>query len=465
MDLKELQRRIEGKVTSATDAGYEHLRREMSWNQLTPARYPKLIVQASSEQDVIEAVRFARAHGMKVAVRGGGHSWVGFSLRDESLLIDLWHLKQVSIDPEARTAAVQPAVTGRELIRHLAPHGMAFPVGHSPSVPLSGFLLNGGLGWNFNRWGPSCFGVEAARVVTADGRLVVADREHDADLLWAIRGGGPGFFGVVTQYQLELHPAPRAITTSTYLYPLERIEEVGAWAADVARRLPREVELTLFVAPAPPELAERCRTGNGFVVILGATAFLDTTGEAAATLALMEPCPLAHECLGKELNRPTPMDALLDLGGVLWPERHHYLVDTLWSDSPPAEPLAALRDDFLRAPSPKSLALCVFSTGPEGSAGELPDAAFSMTARTLLLCYAIWERPEDTAANTVWHREMIAALDRFAVGHYVGESDIVAEPERARRSFARANWQRLQELRRRYDPTGLFLGHFSAGRG
>jgi FAD/FMN-containing dehydrogenase len=86
MDVKELQSRIEGKVTSATDAGYEHLRREMSWNQLTPARYPQLVAQVATEHDVVEAVRFARAHGMKVAVRGGGHSWVGFSLRDGGLV-------------------------------------------------------------------------------------------------------------------------------------------------------------------------------------------------------------------------------------------------------------------------------------------------------------------------------------------------------------------------------------------
>ena len=85
-----------------------------------------------------------------------------------------------------------------------------------------------------------------------------------------------------------------------------------------------------------------------------------------------------------------------------------------------------------------------------------------MTAATLLLCYAIWERPEDDAANTAWHREMIAALDRFAVGHYVGESDIVTEPARAERSFARTTWQRLQALRRTYHPDGLFHGHFSA---
>jgi FAD/FMN-containing dehydrogenase len=461
MEVKELQSRIDGKVTTSTDAGYENLRREIIWNQLTPARYPQLVVQVATEQDVVEAVRFARTHRMKIAVRGGGHSWVGFSLRDGSLLVDLGRLNQVAIDPEARKASIQPAVTGRELNRQLAAHGLAFPVGHCPTVGLSGFLLSGGLGWNFNRWGPACFSLEAANVVTADGNLVVANQEQHADLLWAIRGAGPGFFAVLTQYFLKLYPVPRAITTSTYYYPLQSIEEVGAWAASIVSRLPREVELTIFCAPAPPDLAERCRSSNGFVGILSATAFVDTGSEAAATLGLLESCPIPPECLAKEVNQSTPLDALLDMGGMLWPERHRYLADTLWSDSPPAQQLATVRDHFLRAPSPKSLAVCAFSTGAEGSAAPLPDAAFSMTAGTLLLCYAIWERPEDDAANAAWHRETIAALDPFAVGHYVGESDIVAAPARAARSFANANWQRLQSLRRQYDPEGLYHEHFS----
>lgn len=136
MEFKELQSRIEGNVTTSADAGYENLRRGIIWNQLTPARYPQFVVQAATEQDVVEAVGFARTHGMKFAVRGAGHSWVGFSLRDGSLLIDLGLLKQVSVDREARLAAVQPAVTGRELNRQLAAHGLAFPIGHGPTVSL-----------------------------------------------------------------------------------------------------------------------------------------------------------------------------------------------------------------------------------------------------------------------------------------------------------------------------------------
>ena len=169
MDVKALQSRIEGKVMVATDAGYEQLRRSLIWNQLTPKRYPQVVVQVASEQDVVEAVRFARTQNMNIAVRGGGHSWVGFPLCNGSLLIDLGRLNQISVGHQTRTASVQPAVTGQALNQQLVPHGLAFPVGHCQTVPMSGYLLNGGLGWNWNTWGPACFSVEAANVVLADG--------------------------------------------------------------------------------------------------------------------------------------------------------------------------------------------------------------------------------------------------------------------------------------------------------
>lgn len=262
------------------------------------------------------------------------------------------------------------------------------------------------------------------------------------------------------QYFLKLYKAPRAIATSTYYYPLQRIAEVGAWAGSVARQMPSDVELNIFCVPAPPDLTEQCRFSNGFVGILSATAFVDTEQEAIATLGLLETCPGASACLRMEVNQSTPLAALLDKSGRLWPERHRYLADTLWSNSLPAQVLGTVRDYFLQAPSSKSVAICSFSTGVAGNL-LLPDAAFSMTAETLLMCYAIWERPENDASNAVWHRETIAALDSFAVGHYVGESDILSDPARAERSFARENWRRLQALRRTYDPDALFMG-FSA---
>ena len=291
LNKEELSKSIEGTVTRSQDVDFERVRREIVWNELAPSSTPRVIVQVESEQDVVNAVRFARTEGLQVAVRGGGHSWVGFSLRDDTVLIDLGRLKGVVINTEARTATVQPGVTGHDLNGLLLKHDLAFPVGHCPTVSLSGFLLSGGLGWNSNSWGPACFSIEQANVVLADGSLVVATEQEHSDLLWAVRGAGSGFFGVVTEYRLKVYPAPKAITSSNYFYPLERIDEVSAWVASIAEHLPKDVELTLFCTPASAPLEEPCRASNGYVGMLSGTAFVDTPTEAEAMLSLLEECP------------------------------------------------------------------------------------------------------------------------------------------------------------------------------
>ena len=158
---------IEGRVVWRGDEQYEAIRQSMVSNALKPARFPEAIVSAASEADVVAAVELARSRDLQVAVRAGGHSWVGSPLRDGTLLIDLSSLRELAIDEASRTAAVQPAVTSSELAEALAPHGLAFPVGHCPSVGLSGFLLGGGLGWNSGAWGPACMSLQAIDVVTS----------------------------------------------------------------------------------------------------------------------------------------------------------------------------------------------------------------------------------------------------------------------------------------------------------
>src|SRR6516165_6179297 len=293
VDLKELRSRVTGAITTSDDSHYERLRRSMVWNQLVPQRHPHIIVQAANENAVAEAVRFARGNEMKVAIRGGGHSWAGLSLRDDSLLIDLGRLKNVSLDRAARIAVIQPAVTSRDFNRRLAAEGMAFPVGHCPTVPMSGFLLSGGIGWNFNAWGSSCLSIEAARVVTADGRLVVASETENPDLLWAVRGAGPGFFGIVTEYTLRVFPAPGAIITSIYYYPLEIAGELSEWCGRLARSLPRQIELATFIGSAPAAIADKCKANKGLALSINAAAFAENEDVAISSLRFLDSCPLA----------------------------------------------------------------------------------------------------------------------------------------------------------------------------
>lgn len=218
---------LEASTVHRGDPTYEQARTSMVWNALTPDRYPEAIVRVTSDHHVVDAVQMARTCGLQVAVRSGGHSWVGSPLRDDTILIDLSARTAVHIDAARRTATVEPAVTSIQLAEALAEHGLAFPVGHCASVGMGGYLLSGGLGWNSGAWGPACASVIGVDVVTADGEMIHATDDEHADLLWAARGGGPGFPGIVTRFHLALQPLPKAITTTTQVYDIDDLATVA----------------------------------------------------------------------------------------------------------------------------------------------------------------------------------------------------------------------------------------------
>jgi FAD/FMN-containing dehydrogenase len=452
---------IESSIVWRGDERYEATRQSMVWNALKPARYPEAIVSAASEADVVAAVALARSQGLQVAVRAGGHSWVGSPLRDGTLLIDLSSLRELTFDERARTAAVQPAVTSSKLSQALAARGLAFPVGHCPSVGISGFLLSGGLGWNSGAWGPACMSLQAIDVVRPDGELVHADEQQNAELLWAARGAGPGFPGVVTRFHLALQPLPRAITSSTYVYALSELEPVAEWASEVVNSLPPTVELTLLLAPA----AANVDAGpDGRVLIVAATAFEDSAEGAAAALAPLEGSPVMDRALTRQPGEPSPFEVLFRDFGGLWREGRRFASDNVWADADFTDILPRLRAHLDEAPSAESFAFAVVGPAPAEDAPEqeLPDMAFSMVGRSFVSCYAMWEDEADDAANQRWLPSVMAELEPLAIGHYLAETDLTAAQTRAERSFAQPNWDRLHELRRELDPEDLFPSYLTS---
>ena len=446
---------IEAPVVWRGDEQYEATRQSMVWNALKPARYPEAIVGAASDADVVAAVELARSRGLQVAVRAGGHSWVGSPLRDGTLLIDLSSLRKLEIDEAARTATVEPAVTSSKLAEALAVRGLAFPVGHCPSVGISGFLLSGGLGWNSGAWGPACMSLQAIDVVRPDGELVHANEDQHAELLWAARGAGPGFPGVVTRFHLALQPLPQAITTSTYVYALSELDAVAEWASGVVSSLPPTVELTLLVAPPSPDVEAG---PEGRALIVTATAFEDSAAEAAEALSPLEGSPVLDRTLARNVNEPSPFDVLFRDFGGLWREGRRYASDNVWADADFTDILPRLRAHLGAAPSPESFAFAVVGREPaeDASEQELPDMAFSMVGRAFVSCYAMWEDEADDPENQRWLPSVMAQLEPLALGHYLAETDLTAAQTRAERSFAQPNWNRLQELRRDVDPDGVF---------
>ena len=184
---------IKGHLYFRGDEGYEEARVGRIFNARHPTRYPLAIIHATNPSEIVSAVTLAREKKCRIAIRSGGHSWAAWSIRDDSILLDLGGFKYVSVDDQSRTAVVSSSVTGRELNGKLVEkYGLMFPGGNCPDVGLGGFLLQGGMGWNCKNWGWACESIVGIDVVTADGREVYCSEAENADLFWAARGSGPG---------------------------------------------------------------------------------------------------------------------------------------------------------------------------------------------------------------------------------------------------------------------------------
>lgn len=356
---------LAGSIVHRHDPAYEQTRTSMVWNALTPDRYPEAIVRATTDLDVVHAVRMARTRGLQVAVRSGGHSWVGSPLRDDTILIDLSDRTAISVDTTTSTATVEPAVTSIQLAETLAEHGLAFPVGHCASVGMGGYLLSGGLGWNSGAWGPACASVIAIDVVTADGQLIHATDDEHADLLWAARGGGPGFPGIVTRFHLALQPLPRAITTTTRVYDLADLDVLAPWASAVAASLAPTVEMTVMLTEAGPELPDDPARKTAVVT---ATAFADTHAEAETLLAPLGNPPAGVRLLGGRELEPTPYEVLFRDFGGRWREGYRFASDNIWTEDDLGEMLQQLRAWIVQAPSASSFAFAAMSPDPPSDA-------------------------------------------------------------------------------------------------
>ncbi|MFJ6606952.1 FAD-binding oxidoreductase [Streptomyces lydicus] len=444
------------------DDGYEAARAGAVWNARTPPRHPRAIIRAASEDDVLQAVTYARTHGLRLSVRSGGHNWSGAPLRDDALLLDLFGLDECTVHPATgtapATATVGPAVTGQDLVAALTPQHLAFPVGHCPTVAVGGFLLSGGLGWNSRAWGASCADVLEIRAVTAEGRTVDCSETRHPDLFWAARGAGPGFAAVVTRFRLALHPHPGAILATGRTFALADTARVTQWAEPLARRLPPYVE-TAFVLTAAGPATPSAPAGPRITV--AATAFAASPAQARQVLEPFADCPFDDLAVAGQPPAPTSYAALHEGAASVWPPGHRYAADTLWSPDSYRTQLTRIADAVARAPSPASLVLAPVQPVSEDPA-HLRTMAFAPLGTSYLVCYALWDDPAEDAAQDRWLREAMTAVDPQGDGrHYIAEADLEAGRERARHSYPPATWDRLRDVRDRWDPHHLLHSYLT----
>jgi FAD/FMN-containing dehydrogenase len=428
------------------DAGYEAARRASCWNARLPERYPEIIVQAKDERDVAAAIRLANANGWKVGVCAGGHSWAGNHLRDGGMLLDVSRLDSIAIDREARRARAGPGCTGDALDRQLAKRRLFFPKGHCRGIGLGGYLLQGGFGWNSRALGLACENVVGIDYVGADGVLRHAGAGENAEMLWAARGAGPGFFGVITQFHLTLHPRPQAMGIRLACYPMARLEALLRWTEQVADEVPRSVELMLAVSRTIPFVR-----GPGIALV--APVFADSVAAARRDLAFMRSRPA-----GARLATPfLPMRLAWMTRAVMghYPDRHDYAVDNLWTGARIDDLLPGLRAIADALPTPLSHLLLVnwSPTGPRA------DMAYSLEDRSYLALYGVSKDAKDDEAASSWVADGMRRIAPFATGLALADENLGLRPGKF---LADANLARLDALRARHDPEGRF--HSYPGR-
>ena len=246
--IKQLKSKVRGEVLLPSDPGYDEAR--TIWNAMIDRR-PGVIVRCAGAQDVVQAVRSAREHGLTLAVRGGGHNIAGNAVCDDGLMIDLTPMKSVRVDRARRTARMGPGVTLGEFDREAQAFGLATPLGINSTTGVAGLTLGGGFGWLSRRFGLTIDNLTSADVVTAAGELVKASAAENSDLFWAIRGGG-GNFGVVTSFEFQLHEVGPEVLSGLIVHPLDAARDVLRFYRDFITSTPEEFVCWFVLRKAPP---------------------------------------------------------------------------------------------------------------------------------------------------------------------------------------------------------------------
>src|SRR6266700_5220695 len=448
--------RLAGRLLRRGDPLYEQARTGRIFNARRPDRFPAAVLLAESDDDVADGVRLAAERGWTVSVRSGGHSWAAWSLHDDALLIDLGGMRDIVFDQETGVVSVRPAVQGGlELAPFLAERGRAFPGGHCPSVGVGGFLLQGGQGWNGRSKGWACQSVVGLDVVTADGKLVHADADENSDLLWAARGAGPGFPGVVTRFYLQTYEAPPAMWHDTWTFRLDDAVELLSWLHDVLPGLDRHVEPVVAATRLPDvPLHDGTARPDGTVVLLHTTVMADSDARALALLAAFQDGPLAGRALGHVQARTSVLEEN-EAQTAQNPEGHRYAVDCTWTDAPARVLAPLLHALWSELDTEHSFSIWYGCAPPPGR----PDMAFSVEANVYVATYAIYADPADDARYRDWVHRRTAALAVHGAGVYLGDTDFTRRQDRFLSDDA---YRRLAAIRAARDPDGRFASYLTS---
>jgi len=444
--LDALRQAVHGRVLLPSDDGYDVAR--TVWNA-TVDRRPAVIVQCSGTTDVVHAVNFARDQGLVLAVRGGGHNIAGSAICQDGLVIDMSLLRAVSIEEPSRVAWVCAGATLADFDHEAQGSGMATPLGINSTTGVAGLTLGGGFGWLTRKYGMTVDNLLGAKVVTADGQRHWTSATDEPDLFWALRGGG-GNFGVVTLFQFQLHDVGPQVHAGLIVFPAAQARAVLQQYRVFTETMPEDLNVWAVLRKAPP-LPFLPASAHGTDVVVLAAFHL---GEPAQVEADIAPMRAFGQAIGEHIG-PVPYTAWQQaFDPLLGPGARNYWKSHNFSRLDDAA-IDAMIDYALRLPSPLADIFLGHVGGVANRVSPTATAYHHRDARFVMNVHSRWERPDEDANCIAWARDFFRATQPYASGGvYV---NFLTEDEAGRTSDAYgANYQRLAELKRRYDPHNLF---------
>ena len=444
--IEKLKTHVKGHVVLPDDPRYNEVRE--IWNAMIDRR-PAVIVQCTKADDVSHAITFARGNGLELSIRGAGHNIAGNAVCDNGVMIDLSTMKNVRIDAQKQHAYVEPGAMLSDFDQAAQVHGLATPVGINSTTGIAGLTLGGGFGWLTRKYGLTIDNLVSAEVITADGNKIRTGETENADLFWAIRGGG-GNFGVVTEFEFDLHPVGPEILAGLIVFPFSQANQVLTQYRKFVESAPEELNAWVILRKAPP-LPFLPEHVHGKEVVVLAIFYV---GDIAEGKKLIEPLHRFGDAYGEHIGAQPyvewqqAFDPLLTRGARNYWKSHNF---------------AELQDGALDAivefagklPSPQCEIFIGLIAGAPNRVSADATAYYHRDAKFVLNVHGRWDEVAHDERCIAWAREFFQASAPYAsAGAYVNFMT-AEEGDRVAAAYG-SNYDRLVQIKKRYDPENIF---------
>jgi hypothetical protein len=449
-DIEEFGMRMKGELVNASHPHYDEHR--SIWNGMINKK-PALIARCYGTADVIEAIKFARKHNLYISLRGGGHNVSGNSLCDRGMVIDLSAMNSVYVDQQKSTVRVQAGARLKDVDHETKAYGMVTPLGVVSATGVAGLTLHGGMGWLMRKYGLSLDNLVSVDVVTAEGKALRASLDENPDLFWAIRGGG-GNFGVVTSFEFKLYPIGSQVWLLLTLYPFEEGKHGLKFLRDYMPTAPDDLMAISVFWNAPNEefIPEEYR-GKPVFIIAGCYSGPLEKGEK-----ILEPLRSIGNPVA-DLTSPMPFHQLQKFLDNDYPDGRQYYWKSSYLNELSDDAIDLLYKYAETRPSPFTSVDVWYLGGKMNKIDPSSTAFYHRNWPYMIGIESCWDNPADSEHNVAWSRSLFRDVtSRFDAGIYLNFPGFVEEGEDLLAKTFGPNYQRLKEIKSKYDPDNFFCG-------